>query len=115
MTTAPVIKVFYTLDEKTEVSTLAKLMEGETTSDCAIRVAKAAGSKCFPTFTVIPVRTLTCACCGASAPGRQWWNRDTGYGVCAKCFTWISGREGAEQAEQSYGKPGIHHSLNEKE
>jgi len=30
-------------------------------------------------------RNLTCACCGQSTRGRQWWNRDTGYGVCPRC------------------------------
>lgn len=32
------------------------------------------------------MRPMRCCCCGASA-GRwqQWWNRDTGYGVCTRC------------------------------
>ena len=31
-------------------------------------------------------RLLICNCCGNSA-GRwyQWWNRDTGFGICARC------------------------------
>lgn len=59
---------------------------------------------------------LRCACCGGNAPAKkQWWNRDTGYGVCARCFEWIAKREGREQAEFSYGKPGIHHSITEPE
>lgn len=30
-------------------------------------------------------RRLICCCCGASVIGRQWWNRDTGYGICEPC------------------------------
>jgi hypothetical protein len=34
-----------------------------------------------------------CCCCGEAA-GRwqQWWNRDTGYGVCMRCVAWTEGR-----------------------
>ncbi len=58
-------------------------------------------------------RSLQCACCGETTKGRQWWNRDTGWGVCPKCFQWIASKEGQEEAERSYGKPGVHHSLPE--
>ena len=59
--------------------------------------------------------TLRCACCGGNAPAKkQWWNRDTGYGVCARCFEWIAKREGQEQAESFYGKAGVHHSVEEE-
>jgi hypothetical protein len=53
---------------------------------------------------------LRCACCGGEAPAKhQWWNRDTGFGVCARCFEFAVKREGAEQAINYYGHPGIHH------
>lgn len=56
---------------------------------------------------------LICACCSGYAPSRaQWWNQDTGYGVCARCFAWVSAKEGYQQACQHYGYPGQHHSLN---
>lgn len=33
-----------------------------------------------------PQRHLTCCCCGQYAGWfRQWWNRDTGYGICRPC------------------------------
>lgn len=65
-----------------------------------------------------PVRHLVCSCCGEDA-GRwhQWHNRDTGYGLCAKCGEWIPSRtpfgrpsEYADPAEMNrcYGVPGIH-------
>ena len=43
---------------------------------------------------------LTCACCGERARGRQWWNRDTGYGVCSRCFRASFLRDGREEAER---------------
>lgn len=57
------------------------------------------------------VRQLECACCGGPAPAlRQWWNQDTGYGLCARCGDWILGREpgGLVYVEQAYGKRGVH-------
>lgn len=54
---------------------------------------------------------LRCACCGGYAPSkRQWFNRDTGYGVCPRCFAEAVKREGEAVAVDHYGKPGIHHS-----
>jgi len=52
---------------------------------------------------------LRCACCGGSAPAeKQWYNRDTGFGCCAKCFMWSVEREGMNQSINYYGKPGVH-------
>lgn len=59
---------------------------------------------------------LICACCGAPAPARrQWYNRDTGYGVCARCFNQSVVKEGVEESIRLYGAPGIHHSLGQPE
>lgn len=59
---------------------------------------------------------LRCACCAGYAPAKkQWWNQDKGYGICARCFEWIAEREGLEQAQFSYGKAGLHHSLEHNE
>jgi hypothetical protein len=55
------------------------------------------------------VRNLECCCCGGSA-GRwqQWWNRDTGFGVCKKCVDWMRGRgTPEEEIEDLYGKEGV--------
>lgn len=57
------------------------------------------------------IRRLTCCCCGASTKGRQWWNRDTGFGLCPKCADWIAGRETPEDMERSYGVKGIHYAV----
>lgn len=56
---------------------------------------------------------LTCACCGASVWGRQWRERDYGYGVCRRCFARMVTRGGVSEAEELYGKAGVHHSLPE--
>jgi len=54
---------------------------------------------------------LTCACCGGPAPAlKQWWNRDTGYGLCGTCATRIQGRTDydAVDFERTYGIRYIH-------
>ena len=54
---------------------------------------------------------LSCACCGEYCRGKQWWNRDDGYGVCAQCFREEVARSGQIEAERLYGVPGVHHSI----
>jgi hypothetical protein len=57
------------------------------------------------------VRNLTCCCCGARTRGRQWYNRDTGYGLCPKCADWVAGRESAEEMRSCYGVRGTHYCI----
>lgn len=60
------------------------------------------------------VRTLYCACCGEQTRGRQWWNRDTGYGVCRKCVDWQRSRgETEETIKDYYGVQGVHWDVAE--
>lgn len=55
---------------------------------------------------------LDCCVCGLGCLGRQWWNRDDGYGVCEGCIADARQRgESEAEIERLYGKPGIHHSL----
>jgi hypothetical protein len=61
----------------------------------------------------VKVLNLTCCCCGQSTKGRQWWNRDTGYGLCPGCAAWIAQRESPEQMKQSYGIPEYHYFTKE--
>lgn len=35
-----------------------------------------------------PTEYLECCCCGNGTRGRQWWNRDTGYGLCDDCISY---------------------------
>ncbi len=52
---------------------------------------------------------LQCSCCGSNALGRQWWNRDTGYGLCAKCVYWLLDRKtDPVEIELNYGRAGHH-------
>lgn len=51
-----------------------------------------------------------CSCCGGEA-GRweQWYNRDTGYGMCAKCIDFVRERgESEDEIRNLYGVHGIH-------
>lgn len=59
-------------------------------------------------------RQLTCSCCGADA-GRwkQYWNQDTGFGLCPKCRDWIWERNHPSmphaEFERTYGVPGVNY------
>ena len=54
-------------------------------------------------------RRLICAMCGQITRGRQWWNRDKGYGLCPKCYDWMIKRgEDPKEIEFSYGQKGTH-------
>ena len=57
-------------------------------------------------------RNLVCCCCGEQAgKWQQWWNRDTGYGVCPKCVAWIRSRgESEEEIRSNYGVEGINYA-----
>ena len=53
------------------------------------------------------VQTLICCCCGASTKGRQWFNRDQGYGLCENCI-----RDNQAQGKHdSFGVEGIHYNI----
>ncbi len=55
-----------------------------------------------------PTRTLVCCVCGQPTRGRQHWNRDAGYGVCAEHGQQTADREGEAVALSYYGERGIH-------
>lgn len=58
-----------------------------------------------------PLR-FTCAVCGEPAPAyRQWWNRDTGFGVCSRCYQVVCEKEGEPEAARLFGEAGVHHSI----
>ena len=58
-----------------------------------------------------------CSVCGREVEDRytQWWNRDAGYGICARCVPWIRKHEGDEALRRNYGEPGIHYCNNEEQ
>ena len=55
------------------------------------------------------IEYLTCCCCGCLTKGRQWWNRDTGYGLCNGCIhmNGVSRVKVGEEAS-SFGVRGTH-------
>ena len=59
------------------------------------------------------VRSLTCCCCGNGTQGRQWWNRDTGYGLCESCAENLPTKHGVppEEMHDLYGVRGVHYDL----
>jgi len=58
------------------------------------------------------VRSLSCCCCGQCTRGIQWWNRDSGYGMCAPCIAWVRSRGmDEEEIRSNYGVEGVNHSL----
>jgi hypothetical protein len=54
---------------------------------------------------VSTIHTLECCCCGESTKGRQWYNRDYGYGVCPAC--------GPKFTESDVGKRGVHWDIQQ--
>ena len=62
------------------------------------------------------VRRMRCSCCDGYA-GRfaQWWNRDTGYGVCGNCVAWFKSRNMPDsELEFGYGRAGVHYATPEQ-
>ncbi len=55
-----------------------------------------------------PTKRLTCCVCGETTRGRQWHDRDTGYGVCLSCAAEQVGTFGYDEAVRMYGRRGIH-------
>ena len=65
------------------------------------------------TFNESPIHTLICCCCGESTQGRQWWNRDTGFGMCGGCIARIRerGKMPEDEIRNLYGVEGVHYSV----
>lgn len=62
-----------------------------------------------------PIRNLRCCCCGGSTLGRQWWNRDAGYGLCNDCIH-VNGVSQVANGEtvSGFGIRGVHWDLKTK-
>lgn len=55
---------------------------------------------------------LDCCVCGGGSHGRQWWNRDDGYGICDRCAPEQAEIEGPKRMESLYGVQGVHYLLD---
>ena len=60
-----------------------------------------------------PVRNLSCCCCGERTRGRQWYNRDWGYGLCPKCVDYCASRMSQQEFTKCYGVRGVHFDVRE--
>ncbi len=60
------------------------------------------------------IRNLTCCCCSEPTQGRQWWNRDSGFGVCKNCIERAFKNESEEELENMFGKRGYHYLIEEE-
>lgn len=62
-------------------------------------------------------RYMRCSCCGAATRGRQWSNRDDGYGLCPDCGDSIPKRKPEEYTPDEmvrlYGVRGVHYDVKE--
>jgi hypothetical protein len=65
----------------------------------------------LPPLTLAPARCLLCSCCGAVTRGRQWHNRDTGYGLCVDCVDFCHRNTSDVDFQRSYGDRGTHYDV----
>ena len=56
-------------------------------------------------------KKLICSCCGNPTRGRQWWNRDKGYGLCVDCAKRITVTEDEDTMKSCYGEKGKHYAI----
>lgn len=49
---------------------------------------------------------LICACCNERCLGKQWWNRDTGFGACPRCAY----NADQDEVRSLYGNAGEHYA-----
>lgn len=71
-------------------------------------------AEAVPEKTVVadPVLNLQCSCCRSETKGRQWHNRDAGYGLCNKCVAFVSAREDVQSMLRNYGIKGVHYYVS---
>ena len=69
------------------------------------------GSAVSAKYLLPPVMSLVCSSCGAALRGRQWHNRDVGFGLCPSCVAWIKTRESKQEMLQNYGVEGMHYAV----
>lgn len=59
-----------------------------------------------------PIKYLTCCCCDGPTIGRQWWNRDEGFGLCDRCADSMKHSTAAEDMQNRYGEAGVHYAIS---
>lgn len=57
---------------------------------------------------------MFCSCCGGYCKGRQWWNRDKGFGLCPSCANRLKSKAySTEEMKDLYGVEGYHYFTEE--
>jgi len=58
------------------------------------------------------MKNLICSCCGENAGQfEQWHNRDIGFGLCLKCWEWLSTRKVSDdEILLDYGVEGVNYA-----
>lgn len=56
-------------------------------------------------------KQLKCTCCGRYFTGRQWFNQDTGAGLCSGCVPFCHRNMTDAEFERCYGVDGVHYNL----
>jgi hypothetical protein len=102
----------------TSLAQIVQSGETEPVIDMYERAAWAYGASPKETQTVIKesrkaYRALECCVCGAHTMGRQWWNRDIGYGICSPCVQFVR-KHGETEVDirSNYGIEGIHYAAH---
>jgi hypothetical protein len=68
----------------------------------------------FEAVAAEPGRKVCCCCGGDAGRFEQWYNRDTGFGICAPCIVRIRTRETPEEIKSLYGVEGVHYATIDK-
>ncbi|WP_095158268.1 hypothetical protein [Pseudomonas sp. Irchel 3E13] len=100
-------KILNTVVE-TDVGALALFAGQDVRLVRGARVYGAAGKQEFAVMVRLPVRRMLCSCCGGVTIGRQWHNRDDGFGLCVDCIDFCHRRETPERFQSLYGARGVH-------
>lgn len=66
-----------------------------------------------------PPQTLICCSCGCETLGRQWYNRDKGFGICTDCAKsqgafladQYGSQAGIQLMKEGYGLDGVHYTM----
>ncbi len=64
-------------------------------------------------FSISPIKNLVCSCCGEYIRGRQWHNRDTGYGLGSCCVDYCRRNTSEAEFVQTYGVDGFHFNVTD--
>ena len=71
-------------------------------------------AECRECDRTAPIVRLICSCCTEQTTGRQWYNRDKGFGLCPSCAERIALRQTPAQMLQNYGHPNVNYFIKDE-